>query len=323
MMLQQQRTPKPQSMVSPPFVKEFLPIGEILVARRFRQRPAVEPFNMSTKFHRQGFTVERRTPKTTVKQHLKKDANQRRVAHKAVMSRLGRQGEPLSLGYVPGSDGGLTLPVLIRYLHILDTFWDYAVKEDRCTDDGEQLEAVLRDYANLLALSGEPPSKGDTLRAAPEASYPTLGQHGPYQLPLLTRTLDCWRRRVQNRMRLPAVQGAVVVLAYRSASKGNMEGALRLLLSFSAYLRPKECSPLRVDDLGSGPLETRTDHEATLPLSPLEQALASPRFALAQQQVLQAFRDTCEDMALKKIPRDILSNYAECKNLLPGLFLGG
>jgi hypothetical protein len=191
---------------SQPIVKESFPMVETFLASRFRQRPAVELFIMSTKFQRKGFTMERQTPKSTVKKNLKKDADQRRVARRAVMSRLVKQCERLSLGNGPVDDGGLTLPVLTRYLNILDAFWDFAEK-DRCADGGEELDAVPRDYANLLALSGEPPSEGDTLRAAIEASYPNLGKHGPYQLPLLRRTLDCWHRRAPKRMRWPAKRG--------------------------------------------------------------------------------------------------------------------
>ena len=128
------------------------------------------------------------------------------------------------------------------YSRRLDKLWAFGRAHGFNGILPEELDVLLIDYCDYMHLEGEQIDAGTRLKAALEDWDPHLGVKGEKKLPRFNRCLKAWAAAGPMRARraLPFLVVAGLVGALMKG--GFRETALRVLLLFTAYLRPSESS---------------------------------------------------------------------------------
>ena len=135
-------------------------------------------------------------------------------------------------------------PTLKDYCKKMRAFLEWAVQSglDWTTTAGLDHALVLyMDKLFFLGMAGDVASK--TL-AAVKFYYPEVGRYGDLSLPRTSRALAGWGKVVPRKTRLPVPWVLVTAIVGHLLSRGLVEHAVAVLLSFHAYLRPGECDSL-------------------------------------------------------------------------------
>ena len=107
-----------------------------------------------------------------------------------------------------------------------------------------ELDVMLTAFLGHLALDGFDTATGRVTIAALRHFVPGLGG-GRASLPRASRALDGWKKLKPPTMRLPLPRPAIMAVLGVLLSRGQVEIALFILMSFAAYLRPSEAARLQ------------------------------------------------------------------------------
>ena len=139
-----------------------------------------------------------------------------------------------------------------------------------------EVDRMVTAYFQDLVADNIPPHQGSKLLAALMHFYPGMGTSIGSCFPESTRALRGWHRRMPAKSRAPLPFIGLVLILLHQLMCGEVAEALATLLSFSLYLRPRECSGLSRGQLvAPQPLgEAHFDKWAVV-LHPLESQLPS------------------------------------------------
>ena len=111
------------------------------------------------------------------------------------------------------------------------------------------LDILLVKFFDIEYLAGTAPYVGSELLAAILHFWPSLGLSISTAFPQATRALKGWHKLVPARTRQPLPLLALFALVGRLLATQNIAAAICLLIGFSAYLRPRELTSLKVKQL--------------------------------------------------------------------------
>lgn len=112
-----------------------------------------------------------------------------------------------------------------------------------------EIDEALTEYFGELYHEGVMAAEGQKILAAVGHYAPRFGKNGGGALPRSRRALQGWHRLRPPQQRLPLPKSFAYAIVGSLLARGEVSMALRVVVSFSAYLRPCEARVLLVKHL--------------------------------------------------------------------------
>ena len=140
---------------------------------------------------------------------------------------------------------------LAQYLSSLSEFWNSISEkgDEPNLRNARSCDLALTRYIDLSAKVGDPPSGGNTLRAAWEAVYPQFSRYGNECLPHFRRALKGWENLAPTTRRPKLPESICNALCQHLLDNDEKEVALCIKIMISAYLRPGEMFRIKLGDV--------------------------------------------------------------------------